>query len=245
MACAPNGLCVQSCPDTTNKLCRDAGGSDASVTVGARFCDHRRAVAAAADVLGSGVMKEPLNASGVGGRLNEKKCEKACMEEYGGRRGGRSAGAARGAAAGCRAKLVPVRAEPFHEKTRRDRGPRPHGVELGGTPRRARWEALVDEDSGVGAENNSRSCRTGEARGGGRARRRGGDVLRSDDGRDDAHGPAAAGAEGEDPPDRCSAEDESDGITLTRWTVVDLEPGAVAPADSGDITGRRGNPIES
>ena len=63
----------------------------------------------------------------------------------------------------------PGRAEAFPGKTGRHTGRRPHGVQLAGTPRRARCDAHVRENQGAvgGGENSSRSCPTGEVRGGG------------------------------------------------------------------------------
>ena len=80
-------------------------------------------------------------------------------------------------------------------------GTQTHGVQLAGTPRRARWEseALVERDSagcGRWREQQQSSDRRGSRRRPSTAEL-GGNLLRCGDGPSDAHGPAAVGANGD------------------------------------------------
>ena len=124
---------------------------------------------------------------------------KAGMEEYGG--GPEMAAGAQGSRIAVSSEAEPASAEPFQGKMRCDRGPQTHGVhwQARRDERGARSDALVERDSGGCGrwrEQQELSDRRGTRRRPSTAEL-GGDVLRCGDGPSDAHGPAAAGADGD------------------------------------------------
>ena len=168
VTCSPLGL-----PGSTGALGRGrtrrrlpgGDGSDAAATQGA---DRADPAGPAPGCVGRARQRE-LTAF----RRNE--VGKAGMEEYaGGPEMAAGAQGSEGSRIAVSSEAEPASAEPFQGKMRDPRGPQTHGVhsQARRDERGARGEALVERDSGAagGAENSS-SCPTGGARGGGRAPR--------------------------------------------------------------------------